>query len=208
MRPNNSPDGRQRPSFIEEARRAQIIAAAAETVAAVGYANASLARIAEQAGISKSVISYHFSGKDELMTLVATQFFEKTWEHMAPHIEAATTSAGKLQAWVGSQLDYFGRHRSAFLAMTDIVVGHRAPDGSRPFADAEHEELAALAGILEQGQRDGEFRDFDPWSVATIIVRCTEGVLASWALDEQVDLEAQTAALLEFIDHAIRQDER
>ncbi|MFD6455458.1 TetR family transcriptional regulator, partial [Nocardia sp. NPDC060220] len=52
MRPENKPDGQHR-SFIEEARRRQIIAATVEVVSELGYANASLARIAERAGISK-----------------------------------------------------------------------------------------------------------------------------------------------------------
>ena len=40
---------RKKPSFIEQARRRQIIDAAIDTIAAVGYANASFARIAAQA---------------------------------------------------------------------------------------------------------------------------------------------------------------
>ena len=87
MQTENSTDGRRR-SFIEEARRAQIAAAAAETVAEYGYANASLARIAERADVSKSVISYHFDGKDELLTQMVTRFFQETWEHMERRIEA------------------------------------------------------------------------------------------------------------------------
>ena len=55
MRPKDGAGGRV--SFIQAARRRQIIAAAIET--AVGYGQASLARIAEHADISKSVISYH-----------------------------------------------------------------------------------------------------------------------------------------------------
>jgi TetR/AcrR family transcriptional regulator, fatty acid metabolism regulator protein len=42
-------------SFVSNARRAQIVEAAIETVAEVGYANASLARIAVRPGISKGV---------------------------------------------------------------------------------------------------------------------------------------------------------
>src|SRR5690625_1596343 len=201
MRPERRPNGRDR-SFTEEARRAQIVTAAAQAVAKWGYANASLSRIADQAGTSKSVISYHFSGKDELLTLMVTQFFEQTGQYMEARIEAATTSGAKVQAWVGSQFEYFAQHRTAFLAMSDTVASHRAADGSRPFVDAEEEEVDALADILAAGQRAGEFREFDPRSVATIVIRCTEGVLGSWAMDDSVDLEAQTTELLDFIDHA------
>lgn len=65
-----------------------------------------------------------------------------------------------------------------------------------------------MVEILRAGQRDGEFREFDPLAIATIVIRCTEGRLGSWALDDSTDLEVQTDALLDFIDHAIRQDDQ
>ena len=68
MRSESNPDGKKAErSFIETARRAQIMAAAIDTIAEVGYGQASLARIAETAGTSKGVIIYHFGGKDELV---------------------------------------------------------------------------------------------------------------------------------------------
>lgn len=194
-------DGR---SFIEKARRAQIIAAAAETVAAVGYAKASLTRIAQQAGISKGVITYHFTNKDEILRLVATQFFDNAWAYMEQRIEREDTAAGQLRAWVGAELEYFANHRTQFLAMTDIVTNHRNQDGGRAFANEFGEEITGLQDILTQGQHDGQLRDFDAYSVANIILRTIDGLLASWAWDPTVDLAAEAPVLLDFIDHAIR----
>ncbi len=53
--------------FTETARRAQIVAAAIDTIAELGYGQASMARIAERVGITKGVIAYHFDGKEELI---------------------------------------------------------------------------------------------------------------------------------------------
>ena len=58
MRTKKTPDGQKRPSFIEAARRAQLIESAIETIATLGYVHASLAQVAKRAGISKSVITY------------------------------------------------------------------------------------------------------------------------------------------------------
>ena len=52
MRIKDKPDGQNRPTFTEAARRTQIIECAIETLATLGYAQASLAHIAERAGIS------------------------------------------------------------------------------------------------------------------------------------------------------------
>jgi AcrR family transcriptional regulator len=51
MRSKDTDDNR---SFVSNARRAQIVEAAIETVADVGYANASLARIAVGARLDES----------------------------------------------------------------------------------------------------------------------------------------------------------
>lgn len=201
MRPENGPPGRR--TFLEEARRAQIVAAAAATVAEVGYARASLARIAERAGISKSVISYHFDGKDDLLAQVAGEFFERAWEVMAPRIAASESAAGKVAAWITAELEYFAAHRERFLAMSEVVMNHRAPDGSRLFAGDEAEEVAGMAAILSDGQATGELRAFDVDEVAMIVVRCIEGIVGPWVVDERVDLAAQAAGLVDFVLHAV-----
>lgn len=201
MRTDSGSPGRR--TFTEEARREQIVAAAAATVAEVGYARASLARIAERAGISKSVISYHFDGKDDLLAQVAGVFFEQAWAHMAPRIDAAESAVEKVAAWISAELEYFAAHRERFLAMSEVVMNHRAPDGSRPFASDEDEEIDGMSEILAVGQAAGELRDFDVREVAVMVIRCMEGVIGAWTVDEEVDLLAQSRALVDFVLHAI-----
>ncbi|TDC47749.1 TetR/AcrR family transcriptional regulator [Actinomadura sp. KC345] len=204
MASENSPAGRSRRSFIEEARRRQILEAAVLVVGEAGYAGTSLARIAQKAGISKSVISYHFSGKEEILRLVVSEFFERVWQHMEARIRTESTATGAVHAWIEAQTEFFGAHRTEFLAMNEVVMNHRNPDGSLVFAEGMAEEVDGLTEILAWGQRDGEFRDFAPRTVANIILRCADGVLGSWLVDDAVDLPKQTAALLDFIDHAIQ----
>src|ERR1051326_6821589 len=73
MRIKDKPDGQNNPTFTEAARRTQIIECAIETLATLGYAQASLAQIAKRAGISKGVIVYYFSSKEELFEQVRSE---------------------------------------------------------------------------------------------------------------------------------------
>ncbi|ACZ31097.1 transcriptional regulator, TetR family [Xylanimonas cellulosilytica DSM 15894] len=203
MRSKQEDPGRAKPSFIEQARRAQIVEAAAEVVAEVGYARTSFARIAAKAGISKGVITYHFDSKDEILRLVATEFFAEGWRYIEARIAAEETAAGQVRAWIGSELEFFGAHRTRFLAMSDIIANHRTEDGSHAYASELAEEVDGLTEILRRGQHDGELRPFDARSVANIILRCTTGVLETWATNPETDLEAESVVLLDFIDHAI-----
>lgn len=191
-------------SFIEQARQEQILVAATQTVAELGYAKTSLARIAATAGISKGVITYHFKTKDEILRLVATRFFDQAWAYMEPRIEAESTAAGQIQAWIRTELEYFRAHRTEYLAMSDIVANHRDAEGDHAFATEFAEEITGLTDLLIQGQQDNQLRAFDAVSVANIILRCVDGVLATWALDPSVNLDDDIPVLLDFIDHAIR----
>lgn len=204
MQTNLDLTGEKPLSFIEQARRSQIVATAAETVAEFGYAQTSLARIADTAGISKGVITYHFKTKDEILRLVVTRLFDQAWAYMEPRITAEATAVGQIQAWIRTELEYFGSHRTEFLAMSDIVANHRDAEGDHAFAQEFDAEVTGLTDILVQGQHDAQLRPFDADSVANIILRCLEGVLTTWAVDPSVKLEEQIPVLLDFIDHAIR----
>lgn len=175
------------------------MAAATETVAEVGYARASLARIAARAEVSKGVISYHFDGKEDLLAAVAGDFFEQAWEHMAPRVEAAATPSEKVSAWITAELEYFAAHRSAFLAMSDVVTNHRAPDGSRPFAGDEAAEVDGMADLLRAGQAAGEFRSFEPRQVAAVVIRCVDGLAGAWTMDDRIDLVADSRVLVDVL---------
>src|SRR5579885_966269 len=84
---------REAPSFIESARRAQIVECAIDAIAALGYPRASLAQIARRARISKGVISYYFADKDELIRQVVHEVLTAFDSYMRPRIEAERGSA-------------------------------------------------------------------------------------------------------------------
>lgn len=54
-------------SFIEDARRAQIVQSALEVIAERGYARATMGRIAQRAGNSRRLVNHHFAGRADLI---------------------------------------------------------------------------------------------------------------------------------------------
>jgi len=50
--------------------RAEILEAARETFAALGYEGATMRRIADEAGVDSALISYHFGTKEQLFVAV------------------------------------------------------------------------------------------------------------------------------------------
>jgi AcrR family transcriptional regulator len=205
VQPGSGQDGQERRSFIEAARRAQIVESAIEVIAEVGYAKTSMARIAQRAGISRGLISYHFAGKDELIGQVLVTVFGDVAAYMGPRVEAESTAAGRLRAYLQSNLDYMNAHRGRIVALVEIVSsGVLNGLGVDPI-QAENEALAPLVELFRQGQADGEFRRFDP----LVMARAVRGVVDSMAphvADPGFDLNLCAREVTTMFELATRRD--
>src|SRR5579859_6657956 len=134
MRTKNKSDGQERPSFIETARRAQIIECAIETIATLGYAQASLAQIAKRAGISKSVITYYFSSKEELIEQVVKEIYTDAAHFIGPRIAAQPTARLRLQTYIQAHVEYISTHLLQMMAIMEIAINFRTEEGKLRYA--------------------------------------------------------------------------
>ncbi|MDF3288760.1 TetR/AcrR family transcriptional regulator [Streptomyces silvisoli] len=159
-------------SLAASARRSQIVAAAIETIAELGYAQASFARIAERAGISSTrLISYHFGTKDELMDEIVVEIAQSADRMIAERVAEQTTAAGALHARIKAQLHWIARYPAHVQALYEISMNARGSDGSLRYgmAASARANVDALEPILREGQRSGEFRAFDTQLMALTI---------------------------------------
>lgn len=148
-------------SFIEEARRVQIVAAAIETLAEIGYGKASLAQIAKRAHISPSLIPYHFQDKNALIyqTLID---IAAAWEgFVEAQVAAASNPVEQLRNYITASLAYMGTRPSHYAAIIEIMFNARTEEGILLYRlDEEDEGLSLLKQVLERGQQAGLFRPF------------------------------------------------
>lgn len=186
------------------ARRTQIERAAAEVLSEVGYAAASVGRIAQRAGVSKGVITYHFASKDEILRRVALTLFEDCAVHIAASVSDEMSPAARLRAQLSAELEFFSSRRVEFRAMVEVMSNHREPGFIRAFENVSTDEAEALADLLRRGQAQRQFRAFDVNEVAHLVDAAKNGVLDRWASDETLDLVSMTATMLDFIEHAVR----
>ena len=121
------------PTFTETARRAQILACAIEAITESGYGRASLAEIARRAGVSKGVVSYYFTSKDELLAQVVVDVYRRAGAAIAARTDAETDPSAVLTAYVEANLAFLGRHPADIRAVTEIVMNRGAPSGARRF---------------------------------------------------------------------------
>jgi len=202
---NEAASGR---TFIEEARRAQLIACAIDTIAELGYGQASLARIAERAGISKGVIGYHFAGKDELLSEVVADVMARAEQFIRPRVIGASSGPPALRAYIESNLAFMGEHRNHVLALVEIARNFRPAEGVPGFGPRFVEgAVTTLAQWLASFQERGELRaDFDPVVLATAIRAAIDAVPRRLAGDPGVDLPHYGRQLADLFDLATRKE--
>jgi AcrR family transcriptional regulator len=207
MQTKETSDGQKRPTFIEAARRAQLIECAIETMATLGYAQASLAQVAKRANISKSVITYYFTSKEELIEQVVTEIYTAAVQAVTPQIAAQPTARLRLQAYIRSAVDYIGTHRMRMVALLEIVLNFRTADGKLRYSGTTQEWiLTALEALLRQGQEEGDFRAFDLRVMAVTIRRAIDAVAPLLAAHPNLDTDSYARELVTLFDRATRKE--
>ncbi|MET8990316.1 TetR/AcrR family transcriptional regulator [Nonomuraea wenchangensis] len=203
MRSENEPTGQKARSFIEDARRAQIVAAAIDVIADVGFAQASLARIARHAGISKGLISYHFAGKDELMTEVVVVTYTAIADHVLAEMKGIESPTELLRTHVLSVAAYMRGQRKGLKALGEIFGNLRDADGSPRFGIRTNEEIyRSLESIYRAGQATGEFRDFDVRVMAVTHSAAVDAMFAYWVAHPEHDLDEHARQLADLLERA------
>ncbi len=187
---------RQVPTFTETARRAQIVEYAIETIAELGYREASVRKIADRVGVAMSVVLYHFGSKDELVAAIVTELHRSLLDIMVPAVRAEPTAAGKLAAHIRAHTSYIASHPAHQLALLQIGSNYRGRDGQRleqlVVDRTELPELAEveLETIFQLGRDTGEFRELSVVSMATAVRGAIGGGLMRLSADPEFDVRA------------------
>ena len=145
-----------------DATRRQLLDAAIEVISERGYADTTVERIVEVAGVSKGVAYYHFSSKVEGIGEIVDDFVAIAGK--APSaVEALTAMMDSFAATIFRNAG-FGR----------ILVSElwrRGREWSEPMRALEERLLAVLRGQIERGQREGSIRgDIDAAFEAVAVV--------------------------------------
>jgi AcrR family transcriptional regulator len=207
MRTKDISGGQKRPSFIEAARKAQLIECAIETIATLGYAQASLAQIAQRAEISKSVITYYFTSKEELIEQVVTAIYKDAASYIAPQIAAEPTPALRLQAYIQSHVAYVSTHLQQMMAIMEIVTNVRTDEGKLRYGAATAKPMRAqLEALLRKGQEAGEFREFDVRVMAVAIRSAIDALSPLCIAYSHLDADLYARELTTLFDRATRKE--
>jgi len=187
-------DATRPPTFVEQARRAHILDAAVEVIADEGPVRATFARIAERAGISPGLISYHFGSKAELFREVASRVSSWFTAALEERIEGAESYADALRRLVEAHV---GLTTGGTPQARAVVALRGAADipGTGTTQGERRDWIDQVETMLREGQDGGEFADFEPRPLAMAIVAALEGAPADVGGRPDTDPAAYAKAL-------------
>ena len=157
---------------------------AIETIAATGFAQASIRKIADRVGIAMSAVLYHFGSRDKLVTAVVEHMYRTAFAVVVPAMDAESTATAKLNAYIRASIEYFDTHRAYLVALTQLP-----PLGELKLDDEITTQLAALdpTSVLRSGQESGEFDDFPVDSVALALRGAVNAAVERILADPEFD---------------------
>ncbi|WP_404457793.1 TetR/AcrR family transcriptional regulator [Oceanobacillus kapialis] len=188
--------------LIADARREQIIVAAIAVLTEIGYVSTSLSKIADKANVSTGLISYHFSGKEDLMRNTLMYLVEQERAFIKEKVEQNQTYMEKLMAFIEASLAYQGTNRANNIALLEIVFNGRTPDNVPYYlveVEDEDELNVMLKEILHRGQETKEFGEFDPEVIGIVIRGAISGSISLPQYENKLNLEEYSAKLIKSV---------
>lgn len=162
------------PTFVEQARRAQIIEVTVAVIAEFGVGGASVARIAERADISVGLVSYHFGSKDELLRQVAAHLSQRIETALTAATEHAESYTDAVRGLIESHVMFTGGDTVEAAALSQIYRSGADASSVRPSAEERRGWLTEFEDMIREGQEAGEFRACDPHPVAVAMLAALE----------------------------------
>jgi AcrR family transcriptional regulator len=161
-------------------KRRLILDAAVRVFARQGFHASRVSDIADEAGVAYGLVYHYFQSKDEVLD---TLFLER-WDVLLDAIRQTDARAiparEKLAAIASFIVDSY-RHDPELMKVIIVEVTRAANSFGAAHLGRITEAYGLIRGVVEQAQRDGEFRpDITPEFAAMAFYGALEQVLTGW----------------------------
>lgn len=203
------PETSESMTFTRTARRAQIVDAAIDVIAEIGWTQTSIRKVADRVGIAMSAVQYHFGAREGLVEAIVEHTIRTTIAAVGPAVSAEVSAANKLAAYVRASVSYYDDHRRLLAAVTYIENEYRpgaeAGAGEQALTPALRNEARVLdpTEILNDGRESGEFDDFPVAAVAIALRAAIHAAVENILRDPRFDALAYGEDLIAIFGRAV-----
>lgn len=169
--------------------RARLLDAAAEVVGAHGWSAATTRAVAEQAGVNKALVHYHFGSIDALLIAAVERVFAREVEAGMVMVLAPEDPADGLVAfgrWLAEHPPRLSADRVLIEALSQATLRNDVRGTILPALARCREDLAARLQRL--GSKDGS-------ALAIAVAALLDGVAIHRAIDPDLDVGAALTAM-------------
>lgn len=182
-------------TFTEQARREQLVGVTIRLVAERGYADTSLSRIAERAGITKAAVLYYFGSKDALVQAALRHVLDAMVTAVGGAVEDAEP-ADRPAAYVRTMIAHLDGHPHHIRMIAEALTNQPQDlDRSRRWRD--------FAAIMKQArQARGLAGDRDLRSLAIIVSGGIDAIVGERLADPEYDTAGaaeELAGMMEYL---------
>lgn len=163
------------------AREAELVRCTYRVIARQGGHRLSLQDIADEAGVSKGLILYHFKSKDRLFLTTMRWALVRTAQRIRDRMAAAGDPRGAVAALIDAVFVGPEQNRDFYLFYLDLVEHAARVPSFRELGDVTREIIDALyAEVITDGTHKGAFMVDDVGDAAASMRALIEGTFVNW----------------------------
>jgi AcrR family transcriptional regulator len=187
---------------IRDARRREILRAAARVFARDGVREARIGEIAREAGFSHGLIYHYFDSKDALFEAILEEKLERIREVSSVALEADGPILDRIARACELMIEQAIAEPELALVVTQAVVTRSLPDALRArLAETVQSAMDQTRALIAEGQRRGEITDeASPEELATALAAMLRGL----ALFQEVTLVEHPKLRIEVVLRLLR----
>jgi AcrR family transcriptional regulator len=175
--------------------RLRLLRAAAELIAEVGWGRVTTRAVADRAHLPHGAVSYHFGGKQDLLTEAALSVFEQAFPISELRaLETLPDLVALFEPWMTAP----GEHDPLVsrVGIEAMLEAERNPVLRERMADMLREFRAVVTDLAAAGQDRGTARsDIPAGALATLLAAVGDGLFLHARLDPQLDAAGALEAL-------------
>lgn len=163
-----------------------------------GFNGFSYADVADELGVTKAGLHYHFAGKAELGEALMERYAKRFGEALAQIDERETSARAKLRAYAALYGDVLSAERMCLCGMLAAEYTTLPPSMQQVVLRFFDDNERWLVRVLESGRREGSLTFDQPAAdAARLVVSALEGaMLVSRPFADAARFEAAAGALL------------
>ena len=175
-----------------DAKRLQIVAAAAATFAANGYDATAMDDVAEAAGVSKGSLYDYFKNKEDLFYAVFEWYQLKVMQDSVTQLEPGLSAKEQIMRFVEATVSALVAQVCLYPVTLEVWAAAAKRGTRERFATAMKtlyiEYRQSVEAMLRAAQESGELKkDMDAKAVAAMLVGAVDGLVLQYWLDPSFD---------------------